>query len=224
MVAGQLREYAAAVRSLRGQGETSRRAFYRGVLRHRLLSRRPIWIGSPTVIDGADRISFAPDGVLLVGLASFGLTSTADTTVIRVRKGASFHVGGRVALQRGLRIVVDSGTLTIGPGTNVNGLGTRILVASSVTIGAGCTLSWDVQILDNDFHTMTVGGVDKPSTGPIVIGDRVWLGTRSIVLKGVTIGDGVIVAAGAVVTADVPAGAVVAGVPATVIGSADSWR
>lgn len=211
------------MRALQPDRETSARAFYGGVLRHRVLGRRPIWIGSPTVLEGAERISFAPGGVLLVGLASFGLTSAADTTVIRVRPGASFHVGGRVALHRGLRIVVDSGTLTIGPGSNVNGLGTKILVAESVTIGAGCTFSWDVQILDNDFHTMTVGGVPQPSKAPVVIGDRVWVGTRAIVLKGVTIGDGAVVAAGAVVTKDVPAGAVVAGIPAKVVGSADSW-
>src|SRR5690242_2331383 len=104
--------------------ETTRRAFYGGVLRHRLLARRPIWIGSPTVLDGVERISFDPAGVLLIGLGSFGLTSDADQTVVRVRPGASFHVGGRVALQRGVRIVVDSGRLSIGAGTNVNGLGT----------------------------------------------------------------------------------------------------
>jgi tetrahydrodipicolinate N-acetyltransferase len=211
------------MRSLRPAGETSRRAFYGGVLRHQVLARRPIWIGSRTVLEGAERISFAPGGVLLIGLGSFGLTSTDDTTVIRVRPGASFAVGGRVALQRGLRIVVDSGRLTIGAGTNVNGLGTKILVAESVTIGAGCTFSWDVQVLDNDFHALTVGGVQHPAVAPVVIGDRVWVGTRAVILKGVTIGDGAVVAAGAVVTKDVPAGAVVAGIPAKVVGSADSW-
>jgi acetyltransferase-like isoleucine patch superfamily enzyme len=224
MAAEELRRWRDVMRVLRPGGETSRRAFYGGVLRHRVLARRPIWIGSPTVIDGAERISFDPGGVLVVGLGSFGLTSDADHTVIRVRPGASFHVGGgRVALQRGLRIVVDSGRLTIGAGTNVNGLGTKILVAESVTIGAGCTFSWDVQVLDNDFHTMTVGGVAQPSVAPVVIGVRVWVGTRAVILKGVTIGDGAVVAAGAVVTKDVPANAVVAGVPAKVVGKADSW-
>jgi acetyltransferase-like isoleucine patch superfamily enzyme len=210
--------------SLRAGGETSARAFYGGVLRHRVLARRPIWIGSPAVVQGAERISFDPTGVLLIGLGSFGLTCANDTTVVRVHPGAAFHVGGRVALQRGLRIVVDSGRLTIGAGTNVNGLGTKILVAESVTIGAGCTFSWDVQILDNDFHALTVGGVEQPSVAPVVIGDRVWVGTRAVVLKGVTIGDGAVVAAGAVVTNDVPANAVVAGIPARVVGSADSWK
>ncbi|MBK5307383.1 MAG: acyltransferase [Frankiaceae bacterium] len=211
------------MRRLRSGRETSARAFYGGVVRHRVLARRSIWVGSDTVIEGAERIRVSPGGALRVGLGSFGLTCEGDTSVIRVREGASLHCEGVVSLQRGVRIVVDSGRLSIGHETNVNGLGTKILVADSITIGAGCTFSWDVQLLDNDFHAMTVGGVRQPSAAPIVIGDRVWVGTRAIVLKGVTIGDGAIVAAGAVVTKDVPAHAVVAGMPAKVIGSADSW-
>ena len=126
-------------------------------------------------------------------------------------------------MQRGVRVVVDSGRLTIGHSTNVNGL-TKILVAEEVTIGADCTLSWDVQILDNDFHRLTVDGVERPMSAPVRIGDRVWIGTGAIVLKGVTIGDGAVVAAGAVVTSDVEPRAIVAGIPAKKVGVADNWR
>jgi tetrahydrodipicolinate N-acetyltransferase len=220
----EFRGYRRAMKSLRTARETSARAFYGGVLRHRVLGRRSIWIGSDTVLDGADRITVSPGGALRVGLGPFGLTSERDTSVIRVREGATFHCEGVVSLQRGVRVVVDGGRLQIGHATNVNGLGTKILCAQSVTIGAGCTFSWDVQVLDNDFHALTVDGVEQPSVAPVVIGDRVWIGTRAVVLKGVTIGDGAVVAAGAVVTKDVPAGAVVAGVPAKVVGRADGWR
>ncbi len=217
-----VRAYRRAMTGLRGAGETSPWAFYGGVLRWRVASRRQIWVGSRTVIDGAPRID-TTQGRLQIGLGSFGLTSRHDTTVIRVRPGASLTALGTVSLQRGVRIVVDSGTLTIGHATNINGLGTRILVAQEVVIGAGCTFSWDVQILDNDFHTMTVDGAQQPATAPVRIGDRVWVGTRAVVLKGVTIGSGAVVAAGAVVTRDVPPNAVVAGVPARVVGQVDSW-
>lgn len=220
MAGGGYSTYRAAMRSLRGARETSARAFYSG-LRHR---KRRIWIGSPTVLDGAERIVVREGGALRIGLASFGLSSEHDTSVVRVREGASFFCNGVVSLQRGVRVVVDGGRLSIGHGTNVNGIGTKILCAQAITIGEFCTFSWDVQVLDNDFHAITVDGVEQPSAAPVTIGDRVWVGTRAIILKGVTIGDGAVVAAGAVVTKDVPAGAVVGGMPATVIGRADSWR
>lgn len=211
--------YKTAMQSLRGARETSARAFYAG-LRHR---KRHIWIGSKTVLEGAERISVRQGGALRIGLGSFGLSSEDDTSVVRVREGAAFRCEGVVSLQRGVRVVVDGGTLTMGHGTNVNGVGTKVLCATGITIGEFCTFSWDVQLLDNDFHAITVDGVEQPKTAPITIGDRVWVGTRAVVLKGVTIGDGAVVAAGAVVTKDVPAGAVVGGMPAKVIGRADSW-
>lgn len=219
---GDFATYRSYVKAGRAEGETSLRSFYGGVLRY-ALRRRPIWLGSRTVISGAERISFSFGGALRVGVAGFGLTSKHDTSVIRVRPHAAFVCDGVVSLQRGVRIVVDAGTLTIGHGTNVNGL-TKILCGAGITIGRDCTFSWDVQLLDNDFHTMTVDGVAKPSRAPIVIGDRVWVGTGVTILKGVTIGDGAVIAAGATVTRDVPAGAIAAGVPAKVVGSLDSWK
>ena len=216
--------HRAAMRDLRPARETSARAFYGGVVRYRLRAKRSIWIGSRTVLDGAERITVREGGALRIGLGPFGLSSRHDTSVVRVREGASLHCEGVVSLQRGVRVVVDSGRLTIGHGTNVNGLGTKLLCAQEITIGEFCTFSWDVQVLDTDFHAVTRDGVELPRTAPVRIGDRVWVGTRAVVLKGVTIGDGAVVGAGSVVTRDVPAGAVVAGVPAVVVGRADSWR
>lgn len=223
MALDDLRSYRTHVRSLRGAGETSLRAFYGGVVRHQLLARRPIWIGARSIITGAERITFSNGGALRVGMGPFGLTAAGDLSIVRVRPGAELRCDGIVSLQRGIRVVVDSGRLAIGHGTNINGLGTRLLCRESITIGAGCTFSWDVQVLDNDFHAITSDGVVGRSVAPVAIGDRVWVGTRAIILKGVTIGDGAVVAAGALVTRDVPAGAVVAGVPARVVGRADSW-
>jgi maltose O-acetyltransferase len=54
--------------------------------------------------------------------------------------------------------------------------------------------------------------------GPVVIGDRAWLSFRTTILPNVTIGEGAVVAAGAVVTCDVPPFAVVGGIPARIIG------
>ena len=67
--------------------------------------------------------------------------------------------------------------------------------------------------MDSDFHA--VGDLDAPGkSAPITIEDDVWLATRAVVLKGVTVGRGAVVATGAVVTKDVPPYTLVAGVPA----------
>jgi acetyltransferase-like isoleucine patch superfamily enzyme len=73
-----------------------------------------------------------------------------------------------------------------------------------------------VMVMDCDFHRVE-DKVWDPSGAPIVLEDRVWLGNRSIVLKGVNIGHDAVVAAGSVVTHDVPPRTVVAGVPARVV-------
>ncbi|MBY5377327.1 hypothetical protein HFN07_28555 [Rhizobium leguminosarum] len=76
-----------------------------------------------------------------------------------------------------------------------------------------------VIIRDWDGHTI----VGRPDKAPIRIGNHVWIGMRAVILKGVTIGDGAVVAAGAIVTKDVPPGAVVAGNPAKVVKDGVQW-
>jgi acetyltransferase-like isoleucine patch superfamily enzyme len=86
---------------------------------------------------------------------------------------------------------------------------TQIHACRSVEIGDRCAISWDVTILENNYHAH--------SKGPIVIADDVWIGCHAIILSGVTIGRGAVVAAGSVVTKDVAPNAVVAGNPARVV-------
>ncbi len=84
-----------------------------------------------------------------------------------------------------------------------------------VTIGSGCVLADNAMVTSTDH-----GRVDRHSargTGPVIIGADVFIGQNAVVLGGVRIGDRATVAAGAVVTRDVPSGAVVGGVPAKVL-------
>lgn len=91
---------------------------------------------------------------------------------------------------------------------------------NSITIGENVAIAKEVIIRDSDSHKIS----DSVMTAPIVIGDHVWIGTRAIILKGVTIGDGAVVAAGAIVTKDVPPHTVVAGVPAKVVKENITWE
>lgn len=85
-----------------------------------------------------------------------------------------------------------------------------------VTLGDGCLVGHNVVFatLDHDKHPGRRGDM---TAAPIVVGKDVWIGAHATILKGVTIGDGAIVAAGAVVTRDVPPNTIAAGVPARVV-------
>ncbi len=114
----------------------------------------------------------------------------------------------------GVRLEVGTGgRLSIGTGTYLN-RDAEVIAWKDVTIGRDCMVGWSVLIMDTDQHPIPGRGLDNR---PVLIGDRVWIGARATILKGVTIGDEAVVGAGAIVTHDVPAGAVVAGPSARLI-------
>lgn len=110
--------------------------------------------------------------------------------------------------------------ITIGDGTYINRF-TIIDAHESIVIGGGCMIGPHVFITDADHGTGAGLLVSRQPmlTSPVRIEDGAWIGAAVIILKGVTIGPGAVVGAGAVVTHDVGAGAIVAGVPARGIGT-----
>jgi acetyltransferase-like isoleucine patch superfamily enzyme len=127
------------------------------------------------------------------------------------------EVGESCVLDKGL-VLSSSGTLRVGART-VFGHHCTIAARDSVTIGEDCLIAELVSIRDHDhaFDRLDVPVRDQGvASAPVRIGRDVWIGSKATILKGVTIGDHAIVAAGAIVTKDVPSGAIVAGVPATV--------
>lgn len=114
----------------------------------------------------------------------------------------------------GVRIECWKGAVVkIGKGTYLN-RGTEIVAASAVSIGADCKIARDVIIMDTDQHPV---GQAEMLLKPVVIEDRVWLGSRAMVLKGVCIGHDSIIGAGAIVTKSVPPYSVVVGPAARTI-------
>ncbi len=115
-------------------------------------------------------------------------------------------------------LYVDYGVnITLGDGVFLN-FGCVILDVCTVDIGDRTQIGPGVQILTadhpRDAETRAVG---LEFGRPIVIGSDVWIGGAAIILPGVTVGDGALIGAGAVVTRDVPAGATVVGNPARVV-------
>jgi acetyltransferase-like isoleucine patch superfamily enzyme len=139
--------------------------------------------------------------------------------------GANSHVRGE------LMIFANGGQISIGEWCYV-GVGARIWSAASIEIGNRVLISHSVQIFDNLTHPIkakdrheqakqifTSGHPKNISLdeSPIKIGDDAWIGACAMVLRGVSVGEGGIVAAGAVVTKDVPAYSIVVGNPAVVV-------
>ena len=110
----------------------------------------------------------------------------------------------RLAVQPGAR-------LEIGEDCWINGA--MIAATNSVIIGNHCRLAPFVHIMDGDFHDLQDRTLPGESA-PVVLEDYVKVGTRVIILKGVTVHKGAAIAPGAIVTKDVPPDTLVAGVPA----------
>lgn len=149
----------------------------------------------------------------------------------RIARGVRLSGSGALLLAARSRIkeharvfVADGAVLELGPGASV-GIRNVVNVAERVSIGENTEISWDCQITDTDFHRVyREDGSASEVTRPVTIGRHVLIGARAMILKGVDIGDGAVVAAGAVVTRSVPAGAIVAGNPAREVGRAKDWR
>jgi acetyltransferase-like isoleucine patch superfamily enzyme len=129
------------------------------------------------------------------------------------------NAGGRIEVENcaffpGVRLECWAGaTLRIGNGTYLN-RNVEVVAAGSVSIGRDCKIARDVLIMDTDQHALP--GAELVIR-PVVIEDRVWIGSRAIILKGVTIGHDSVVGAGAIVTRSVPPGSVVIGPAAQVV-------
>ena len=138
---------------------------------------------------------------------------------VSIYAGCSFSVGPK-------------GRCTIGDFTLLNGA--LIMAEELIEIGSHCLVSWNVGIADSDFHPLEPAQrlidskalapffANRPprpqlATAPVKIGDNVWIGMNAVILKGTTIGENSVVAAGSVVTKSVEPNTVVAGNPAVVV-------
>jgi acetyltransferase-like isoleucine patch superfamily enzyme len=128
-------------------------------------------------------------------------------------EGANFHPVCLRTLHEGAEILI---------GDDVGMNGVTIAAVESVRIGNGVLMGANATVVDTDFHPLAPKdrhrGDMLPPTAPTTIGDNVFLGYNSLVLKGVTIGRDAVVSACSVVVRDVPAGAIVAGNPARFAG------
>jgi acetyltransferase-like isoleucine patch superfamily enzyme len=117
--------------------------------------------------------------------------------------------------------VKKGGTLIIGNNCRING--STIAVTSQISIGNNCRIAPEVYLMDGDFHSIG-NRLDPGKSSNITIEDDAWIATRAMIMKGVTVGRGAVVAAGSVVTKDVEPYTLVGGVPAKFIKTISSKK
>lgn len=155
-------------------------------------------------------------GRLLLGLQWEGGRHHSSQLVMR--RGSALEVRGDFSIYSGHDIWINEGAvLVLGSGYINNHL--NLSCFEHIEIGDGVAISEHVTIRDSD-NVRT--GAHSP-TRPVRIGNKVWIGLNATILAGVTVGDGAMVAAGAVVTRDVPPRALVAGVPAVIKKTDVHW-
>lgn len=147
-------------------------------------------------------------GRLTVGLKQLW----GKNTKIVVTKRGKMIIGDMLEARRMDYISAQDGVMKIGNNVFMN-QNVSVTCMESVDIGDGCIIANNVVIVDHD-HDFVNGGF---VSAPVKLENDVWIGANATVLKGVTIGEGAIVAAGSVVNKDVPAHTMVAGAPAKVI-------
>nr|WP_315112831.1 acyltransferase [Clostridium intestinale] len=144
-----------------------------------------------------------------------------DETRFSLGKNSVLDVRGNFRIQNGSDIrIFNNGCLKLGSG--YFNYGVQIVCSKEITIGENVAIARDVIIRDTDAHKII--GKEHIQNKSVVIGNNVWIGTRAIIMKGVTIGDGAIIGAGAIVTHDVPSNCIAAGVPAKVIRQNVTWE
>lgn len=127
----------------------------------------------------------------------------------------AMRIGAEVAIYEGAWLATEQGgAISIGDHTYL-GQDVHLHAVDPIIIGERCFIVDGVYIGSGDHDREHRASV--VSSGPVTIGADVFVGQRAIILGGVTIGDGATIGAGSVVTKDVPAGAIVAGVPARIL-------
>jgi len=154
---------------------------------------------------------------------SCGSLLRVDKRVRILKKNAAIAVGRKVQLHRDVKLSAWGtechSQIIIGDNTHI-GDRTEIHAGKLVEIGSGCNIAWDVCIMDRDYHKFNS---PTEEIKPVRICDNVWIGCNSIILKGITVGEGAVIAAGSIVTKDVAPRTLVGGNPARVLKEDIYW-
>lgn len=126
-------------------------------------------------------------------------TLISPFVTIKTDLKGEIHVGKMVGIKKNTEVSATGGTITLGDNCFIN-RNCMIVAHKRIKVGKGTTIGPNVCIYDHD-HSIGGGGY---TSSPITIGNNVWIGANSTILKGVVIGDSCTVGAGCLITKDIP--------------------
>lgn len=172
---------------------------------------------SQIFVDKTAKIEMQPHSILEFNMMEDPFRSVRPSRLI-LRNNSRLICRGHIQTFEAVKIeCLHNAVVEIGDKSYINH-DSEIRCRERVTIGNNVSIAYNVLIQDSDYHTTyNEDGIPKPVTLPITIEDNVWIGANVIILKGVSIDEGSIVAAGSVVTKSVPAYSLVGGNPARII-------
>ncbi len=162
------------------------------------------------------------NGELSINDSWFDTNNRRFISEFRIMNGGTYEQNGRVNFFQGASLHVGEGAFFRIKGRCVMNTNSQILCFNKIVIGEDCLISDNVCIVDSDSHC--INGNQDNICKPILIGNHVWIGRNVTILKGVEIGDGVIIGACSVVTKSIPSNCLAVGNPARVIKENIMWK
>ena len=148
------------------------------------------------------------DAPITTGMLKFGPHGLGTQDLLYSRTmwqvSGTLVIKGKVSIGRGTKISIGEGAmLTLGPRFIITG-NSEIICQKKITFSADCLLSWNILIMDTDFHKIFNENEEEINVPkPIKIGNHVWIGCRSTILKGVSIANNSVISANSTITRNI---------------------
>lgn len=170
-------------------------------------------------IHGGGRICLTNNATLYIGVDY----SYPVPAVLDLHQGV-LSIKGNVSINRGCKVVIGkNATLEIGNGSFINE-GSKIYCNKSIKVGEKCAIGFDVKLLDTDIHKIFDKNEQINNNKDIFIGNKVWIGANSLVLKGSIIDDNTIIGANSIVKCKCNGNHIYAGNPLKELSEFDQWK
>lgn len=190
--------------------------------------RFPVFIGHEIkvgkIAKGTITLAECKTGIVRIGFGGVQ-DMPANKGYIRIDDGADVKFNGRCGIAKGCDILIGKNPIVhFGNGFSA---GKNLYLSSNegVSFGEDVLLGWNVAIRDSDGHSIIANGEKKPSEKAISIGNHVWIGSDSTLLKGSTVKENTVIATKAVVTKPFDeVNIVIGGFPAKIIERGVNWE